>query len=84
MTPCASAGTTPATSIAAAISDSVRKPCATGPPKGECFFAFSTSTWIHWWSPVTSAKVLIRTWSTVIGAEAPKSWPTKSFSVRTL
>ena len=84
ITPLASAGTTPASVTAAASSDSVRKPWATGPPKGLSARARATSTWIHWWSPVTSAKPSMRSWPTVTGAEAPKSWPTKSPSVAVL
>ena len=44
-------------------SDSVRKPCAIGAPKGPSF-ARSGSTWIHWWSSVASANVLMRSWVT--------------------
>src|SRR6266705_309225 len=36
----------------------VRYPCATVVPNGP-FAAASGSTWIHWWSPVASAKRLI-------------------------
>src|SRR5580700_4134067 len=32
-----------------------------GPPKGP-LFARSTSTWIHWWSPVASANRLTCSW----------------------
>src|SRR6266540_2580282 len=38
--------------------DKVRYPCATVVPNGP-FAAASESTWIHWWSPVASAKRLI-------------------------
>src|SRR5713226_7202563 len=38
--------------------DRVRYPCATVVPNGP-FAAASGSTWIHWWSPVASAKRLI-------------------------
>src|SRR5512133_48043 len=38
--------------------ESVRYPCATVVPNGP-FAAASGSTWIHWWSPVASAKRLI-------------------------
>jgi hypothetical protein len=37
------------------VSDRVRYPCAIGPPNG-LDLARSGSTWIHWWSPVASAK----------------------------
>src|ERR1700712_3533624 len=33
-----------------------------GPPKGLSFLARSTSTWIHWWSPVESANLLTMSW----------------------
>src|SRR3954452_14289405 len=36
---------------------SVRFPWAIVVPNGLSFFARSTSTWIHWWSPETSANL---------------------------
>src|ERR1044072_8501757 len=50
------------------ISDSVRYPWAIVAPNGPAF-AFSASTWIHWWSPVASANVSIRSW--VISSQSP-------------
>src|SRR5262252_344821 len=38
--------------------------------------ARSTSTWIHWWSPVASANLSIIAWSTVIHSDGPSSVPT--------
>src|SRR5256885_9297628 len=60
--------------------DSVRLPCAIGPPNGLSSFARSMSTWIHWWSPDTSAKVLIMSWETSRQSLGPICWPTISFS----
>src|SRR6476661_6920402 len=58
-------------------SDSVRKPCAIGPPNGPAL-AFSTSTWIHWWSPVAWANRLTCSWVTVIQSLVATSWPTSA------
>src|SRR4051794_94308 len=44
------------------------------PPKGPSF-ALSTSTWIHWWSPVASANRSTRSCSIVSHSEVPRSWP---------
>src|ERR1039457_3594733 len=38
-------------------------------------FARSTSTWIHWWSSVASAKVFTRSWVISIHGLVPSSWP---------
>src|SRR6476619_341745 len=45
------------------------------PPKGPSF-ARSTSTWIHWWSPVASANRSTRSCSIVTHSEVPSSSPT--------
>ena len=37
----------------------VKNPWATVPPKGDSLAARSTFMWIHWWSPVASANLLI-------------------------
>src|SRR3954447_11670458 len=42
--------------------DSVRKPWAIGTPQGDISLHASGSTWMNWWSSVTSAKGLIRPW----------------------
>src|SRR5690242_7166289 len=44
--------------------------CPNGPDA-----ARSGSTWIHWWSPVASANVSIRFWSTSTQSEVPISVP---------
>src|SRR4030095_4169210 len=44
-------------------------------PPGISRLALSTSTWIHWWSPVASANLSIMAWSTVIQSEGPSSCP---------
>ncbi len=44
------------------------------PPDGPVA-ALSTSTWIHWWSPVASAKVSTRAWSMVTQSVLPRSSP---------
>lgn len=41
--------------------------------------AFSGSTWIHWWSPVASAKRSIRFWSTSSQSVYPSCSPTAAF-----
>src|SRR6476661_7716399 len=58
-------------------SDSVRKPWAMGPPNGPVL-AFSTSTWIHWWSPVAWANRFTCSWVTVIQSLVATSWPTSA------
>lgn len=50
-----------------------------GAPKGPAA-AFSGSTWIHWWSPVASANVLMRSWVTSIHSLVPRSLPASFFS----
>src|SRR5205085_6501689 len=60
--------------------DSVRLPWAIGPPNGLSFFARSMSTWIHWWSPDTSANALIISWETSRQSLGPICRPTISFS----
>src|ERR1700742_304748 len=45
-------------------------------PPGISFAARSTSIWIHWWSPVASANLLMRSWSIVTQSDTPTSWPT--------
>src|SRR4051812_20116606 len=52
-------------------------PCAIGPPKGLSALARSTSTWIHWWSPVASAKRFTASWVTSYQSLVPSSWPTR-------
>src|SRR3989338_3363160 len=45
-------------------------------PPGISRRARSTSTWIHWWSPVASANLSIAAWSTTIQSDGPSSRPT--------
>src|SRR5436305_6801104 len=52
-------------------------PCAIGPPNGLSALARSTSTWIHWWSPVASAKRFTASWVTSYQSLVPSSWPTR-------
>src|SRR4051812_46600425 len=52
-------------------------PCAIGPPYGLSALARSTSTWIHWWSPVASANRLTASWVTSCQSLVPSSWPTR-------
>ena len=73
-----------AAAIPGGSSDSVRKPCAMVPPKGDSRFARSTSTWIHWWSSVASAKPSTRCWSMVSQSLAPISRPTQPCSASML
>src|SRR3990167_682467 len=61
------------------ISDSVRNPCAMGAPNGPAL-ARSTSTWIHWWSPVAWANRLMCSWVTVTHALVATCWPTRAES----
>ena len=44
------------------------------PPKGPSL-AFSTSTWIHWWSPVASANWSTRSWVISTQSVVPISSP---------
>src|SRR5208283_6195426 len=60
-------------------SDRVKKPCATVVPNGP-LPARSGSTWIHWSSPLASAKRSMRPWSTVIQSLMATSWPTSGSS----
>src|SRR3954447_20327236 len=57
-------------------SDSVRKPCAIGTPHGDISLQASGSTWMNWWSSVTSANVLIRSWVTSNHSPVPSGSPT--------
>src|SRR5688500_4092887 len=57
----------------------VRYPWAIVPPKGPSF-AFSGSTWIHWWSPVASATVFTRSWVISRQSEVARCWPTSALS----
>jgi len=61
-----------------ASSDKVRKPCAIGAPNGPAF-ARSTSTWIHWWSLVASAKSWIRSCVTSIQSLSAMCSPTRGW-----
>src|SRR5579872_6444150 len=61
--------------ISTGMSESVRYPCAIVPPKGPAF-ARSGSTWIHWWSPVASAKRSTCSWVTVCQSDQPRCSPT--------
>src|ERR1700704_161397 len=63
--------------------DRVQYPWAIVPPKGP-FWARSVSTWIHWWSPVASAKALISSWVTVCQSPTRVSLPTCCLSSSTL
>src|SRR5215217_1128483 len=49
------------------------------PPKGVSF-ARSGSTWIHWWSPVASAKASMSFWDTSCQPETPSSSPSACLS----
>src|SRR5688500_1165817 len=46
-----------------------------GPPKGLSRLARATSTWIHWWSSVASAKRFTRCWVTSTQSLVPSSLP---------
>src|SRR5690348_6784882 len=48
-----------------------------GPPKGLSFLARSTSTWIHWWSPVASATRSTASCVTSYQSLLPSSWPVR-------
>src|SRR5687767_132034 len=58
----------------------VRLPWAIVVPNGLSFFARSTSTWIHWWSPVTSANLSMSSWVTSRQSLGPLVWPTSALS----
>src|SRR3954467_7072007 len=62
-----------------AHNDIVRYPWAIVPPNGPAFAA-STSTWIHWWSPVASANRSIRSCPMVVHSVTPRSVPTAAVS----
>src|SRR3954454_18141639 len=49
------------------------------PPNG-VWRARSWSTWIHWWSPVTSAKVSTSFWVTSCQSETPRTSPSAALS----
>src|SRR5215217_6919065 len=49
------------------------------PPNGVSF-ARSGSTWIHWWSPVTSAKASMSFWVTSCQPGVPRTSPSASLS----
>src|SRR4051812_42654023 len=49
------------------------------PPNGPSA-ALSTSTWIHWWSPVASANASTRSWVISSQSVLPRSSPTASAS----
>src|SRR6476620_3230678 len=49
------------------------------PPSGLAA-ARSGSTWIHWWSPVASAKALTRSWVTSCQSGGPSSLPISAVS----
>src|SRR5829696_2746919 len=59
---------------------SVRLPWAIVVPNGLSFFARSTSTWIHWWSPETSANLSMSSWVTSRQSLGPMVWPTSALS----
>ena len=57
--------------------DRVRNPWAIVVPNG-VFFAASGSTWMNWWSWVTSANRSIWSWVTVNHSPVPSSLPTSA------
>src|SRR5258706_10492412 len=64
-------------------SDSVRKPWAIVPPKGEPF-ARAGSTWIHWKSSIALAKVSMRSCVISTQGDTPTSCPTRASRLRTV
>ena len=50
------------------------------PPKGDSAVARAGSTWIHWKSPVASAKVSTRRWSIVSQSVTQTSRPTAAWT----
>jgi hypothetical protein len=54
-----------------ASADRVRNPCAIVVLAGLSRAARSTSTWIHWWSPVASANWSILSWPTANQPDPP-------------
>src|SRR5215213_50415 len=59
---------------------SVRLPWAIVVPNGLSLFARSTSTWIHWWSPETSANLSMSSWVTSRQSLGPIVCPMRAFS----
>src|SRR5215210_7738226 len=59
---------------------SVRLPWAIVVPNGLSFLARSTSTWIHWWSPETSANLSMSSWVTSRQSLGPIGCPTSALS----
>src|SRR3954462_12033908 len=62
-------------------SDSVRKPWAIVPPKGEPR-ARAASTWIHWKSSIALAKVSMRSCVISTQGDTPTSCPTRASRLR--
>src|SRR6478735_558510 len=60
-------------------SDRVRKPWAIVVFHGDSWADISGSTWMNWWSSVTSANASIRAWSTSIQSPVPSVWPTAAW-----
>ena len=58
----------------APANDDVRYPWAMVEPYGPAV-ALTGSTWIHWWSSVTSANAFTRAWSITVHSVRPRSWP---------
>src|SRR5437588_1296025 len=58
-----------------AMRESVKYPWAMGAPNGESRFTRSRSTWIHWWSPVASAKRTMSSYFMVRQSDLPRSLP---------
>src|SRR3954452_3106747 len=59
---------------------SVRFPWAMVVPNGLSVFARSVSTWIHWWSPETSANLSMSSWVTSRQSLGPICCPTSALS----
>src|SRR5829696_305826 len=59
---------------------SVRLPWAIVVPNGLSVLARSTSTWIHWWSPETSANLLMSSWVSSRQSLGPMVWPMSPLS----
>src|SRR5918999_6098031 len=57
---------------------SVRLPWAMVVPNGLSVLARSVSTWIHWWSPDTSANLSMSAWVTSRHPLGPVVWPTNA------
>src|SRR5438067_635232 len=60
------------------MSATVKYPCAMGAPKGDSRRARSRSTWIHWWSPVASAKRTMSSNAIVRQSDLPISLPARA------